>query len=363
MSSLRTIVTWAKDEPPTPDSSSDHADSPSYDRRNADSASFNTDTGPPSRWWTFAPPRANSGTDDAGTSQSQAHPGSVRHRSMTWLTSAPVLKDAAAFARKDRQRLDDEKDGLNLRVATQSPDTFTLEQHTTLGPQRSRSEIPPRESLHALQDSADESEVRNLDDDLNEWPIRRKRFRNFILVNPYAPLLFRFVNITSTSVALGIATHIRDTEIRNQVLGAIGSSPIVVIIFAPLTLVHVLVAIYLEYFGRPVGLWRTSAKLAHTLSETLFICAWSAALSLCFDNFFTSPIPCASPSSISWYSQLPRPPSPVLETSVGHEICGDQVALICLVAFGLLTYCFNLIISLFRIMEKVKIRSDVLRAS
>jgi len=148
------------------------------------------------------------------------------------------------------------------------------------------------------------------------------------------------------------------------VLGAIGSSPIVVIIFAPLTLVHVLVAIYLEYFGRPVGLWRTSAKLAHTLSETLFICAWSAALSLCFDNFFTSPIPCASPSSISWYSQLPRPPPPPsLETSVGHEICGDQVALICLVAFGLLTYCFNLIISLFRIMEKVKIRSDVLRAS
>jgi hypothetical protein len=183
------IVAWAKDEPPTPDSSSDHAESPSYDRRNADSASFNTDTGPPSRWWTFALPRANSGTDDAGTSQSQAHPGSVRHRSMTWLTSAPVLKDAAAFARKDQQRLDDEKNGLNLRVATQFPDTFTLEQHTTLDPQRSRSEIPPRESLHALQDHADESEVRNLDDDLNEWPIRRKRFRNFILVNPYAPLV------------------------------------------------------------------------------------------------------------------------------------------------------------------------------
>ncbi len=186
-----TIVAWAKDEPPTPDSSSDRADSPSYDRRNADNASSssNTDTGPSSRWWTFALPRANSGTAGADTSQSQAHPGSVRHRSLTWLASTPVLKDAAAFARKDQQRLDDEKDGLNLRVATQSPDTLTLEQHTTLGPQCSPSENRPRESLHVLQDYADESEVRNLDNDLNEWPIRPKRFRNFILVNPYAPLV------------------------------------------------------------------------------------------------------------------------------------------------------------------------------
>ena len=118
----------------------------------------------------------------------------------------------------------------------------------------------------------------------------------------------------------------------------------------------------LEYFGRPVGLWGTSAKLAYTLSETLFICAWSAALSLCLDNFFTSPIPCAPASSILWYSQLARPQLPPHSVDMGDQICDDQVALICLVAFGLLTYCFNLIISLFRIMEKVKTRLDVLRA-
>lgn len=181
------IVAWAKDEPPTPDSSSDHADSPSYDRRNADNASFSTDTAPPSRWWTFALPRASSSIPAVDAGQSQAHPGSVRNRSMTWLTSTPVLKDATACARKDRQKLDDEeKDSLNLRVATQSPDPFTLEQHTALGP---HSEIRPRESLHALQDHTDENEVQDLDNDPNEWPIQRKRFRNFILVNPYVPLV------------------------------------------------------------------------------------------------------------------------------------------------------------------------------
>jgi len=153
-----------------------------------------------------------------------------------------------------------------------------------------------------------------------------------------------------------MAIRIRNIEIKNKVMGAVGSSPTVVIIFAPLTLVHVMVAIYLEYFGRPLGLWRTSAKLAHTLSEVLFICAWSAALSLCFDNFFTSTIPCASPSSTSWYNHLPRPPSdiPGFEGSLGDQICDHQLSLICLVGVGLTAYCTNLVISLYRVFEKVK---------
>ena len=111
----------------------------------------------------------------------------------------------------------------------------------------------------------------------------------------------------------------------------------------------------LEYFGRPLGLWRTSAKLAHTLFEVVFICAWSAALALCFDNFFTSVIPCASLSATSWYNQLPRPP-PIsgLSPNDGRDICHRQLALICLVGVGLIMYCYNLVISLFRIFEKVK---------
>jgi hypothetical protein len=97
---------------------------------------------------------------------------------------------------------------------------------------------------------------------------------------------------------------------------------VLAIILAPLTLVHVMVAIYvsyspafqcrnhtyalqLEYFGRPLGLWRTSAKLAHTLLEVVFICAWSAELALCFDNYFTSPLNCAPRSTVKWYSELP----------------------------------------------------------
>ncbi|CAL1695371.1 unnamed protein product [Somion occarium] len=144
-------------------------------------------------------------------------------------------------------------------------------------------------------------------------------------------------------------------EKRHSVLGAVGASPTLVIIFAPLTLTHVMIAVYLEYFGRPLGLWRTSGKLAHTLIEVIFICAWSAALALSFDNFFTSVIPCASSSSTAWYNEIQRPPPPPnLSSDVGKTICSQQLALICLVGVGLIMYCYNLVISLFRIFEKVK---------
>jgi hypothetical protein len=94
----------------------------------------------------------------------------------------------------------------------------------------------------------------------------------------------------------------------------------------------------------------------HTLFEVVFICAWSAALSLCFDNFFTSLLPCAAEKHIRWYNQLPRPTIDLhnVEGTAGDEICESQLALICLVTVGLMTYCINLVISLFRIVEKVK---------
>lgn len=125
----------------------------------------------------------------------------------------------------------------------------------------------------------------------------------------------------------------------------------------------------LEYFGRPLGLWRTSAKLMHTLSETLFICAWSAALSLCFDNIFTSPLQCTPRSATRWYSEIPPQVNPITQ-QVGRDeesgptdsICDGQSALIALVAVGLFSYLSNLVISLFRIFEKVKYHTHSLRA-
>ncbi|KIO28770.1 hypothetical protein M407DRAFT_6555 [Tulasnella calospora MUT 4182] len=114
----------------------------------------------------------------------------------------------------------------------------------------------------------------------------------------------------------------------------------------------------LEYFGRPVGLWQTSAKLLHTLLEVVFICAWSASLALCFNDFFTTPLECGPASADRWWSDLPVMPNEVAErfqgTAEGRTLCREQLALICLAFVTLSSYCSNLVISLFRIIEKVK---------
>ncbi|KAJ1300815.1 hypothetical protein OPQ81_002455 [Rhizoctonia solani] len=190
----------------------------------------------------------------------------------------------------------------------------------------------------------------------------KRRLRTYILQNNYVPLFIRLLNIAFTTSTLAVGISTRNLELKNGILGSIGSSPTLVIIFAPPTLVHVMAAIYLEYFGRPLGIWSTSAKLIHTLSEVFFICMWSASLSLCFDNYFTTPLLCAPSSTTRWWNELPPAENDLADDEVTDphlvgQLCSRQLALICLVFFGLSLYCWNLVISLFRIFEKVKHRA------
>ncbi|CUA75554.1 hypothetical protein RSOLAG22IIIB_05952 [Rhizoctonia solani] len=190
----------------------------------------------------------------------------------------------------------------------------------------------------------------------------KRGLRTYILQNNYVPLFIRLLNIAFTTSTLAVGISTRRLELKNGILGSIGSSPTLVIIFAPPTLVHVMAAIYLEYFGRPLGIWSTSAKLIHTLSEVFFICMWSASLSLCFDNYFTTPLACTPISSTSWWNELPAAENAMANDEqtdplLVDQLCSRQLALICLVFFGLSLYCWNLVISLFRIFEKVKHRA------
>ncbi|KAG8739527.1 hypothetical protein FRC10_005475 [Ceratobasidium sp. 414] len=209
---------------------------------------------------------------------------------------------------------------------------------------------------------ADEDDERAKSKRGGRWVQTKRSLRLYILKNDYVPLFIRLLNIAFTTSTLAVSISMRNLEKRHGILGSIGSSPTLVIIFAPPTLVHVMAAIYLEYFGRPLGIWSTSAKLIHTLSEVFFICMWSASLSLCFDNYFTTPLLCTPFSSTSWWNQLPPNENTFADDdTVGpvlvRKLCHRQLALICLVFVGLSLYCWNLVISLFRIFEKVKHRA------
>ncbi|KAJ7070920.1 hypothetical protein C8F01DRAFT_1108340 [Mycena amicta] len=371
--SVKTVVTappWAKDEPPSP------TDNAFSDPLNATESrpsvtSFSTHaSNEPSRWFPFTRPRGGSNAAAMDPEASLSGPSdkgdrknvSFKERSISWL---PTQRDGSTpFPRRHRQHSRASSSinrNWNLSITLPTPPTasFTMQHNATPGwdaPWTSRVGAQgPAGRHHSESSGATDEDSSPVDSEKERavWHRRRKRLRAFILSNAYVPFIFRLINISFTTAALALAIRIRSLERRFHTSGELGSSPTLVIIFAPLTLLHVMSSVYLEYFSRPLGLWRTSHKLAHTLSEVLFICAWSAALSLCFDNFFTSVIPCSSEKNISWYSTIPRPTSqsdPVND----DKRCDDQLALIVLVGIGLLAYCTNLIISLYRIFEKVK---------
>ncbi|KAG1755166.1 uncharacterized protein EDB91DRAFT_1233923 [Suillus paluster] len=385
-STTRTVVTappWAQDEPPSPIDDGDHHP---YDQRPSDVAASRSSFGGlngtwselQSPWGTFS--RSSFGGLNGTWSELQSPWGTfTRPREAQGEPSGQAASKKGAACKKrpslslytNRQSCDEphsstvsplEKGVAQFHVESGAPPSlapFALSHNKTPGwdtPWEPTHDFPTnfRGDYSHLGAPGDRSDGES-GDRSSSGKSRKKRFRTFILTNIYVPLLFRFINITFTTTALALAIRIRMMELHYGVMGIVGSSPTLVIIFAPLTLVHVM----LEYFGRPMGLWRTSGKLAHTLLEVCFICAWSAAFSLCFDNFFTSLIPCASASSIAWYNELSRPKLtlPDLgrnEGGVGDTICDYQLALICLVGVGLVTYCINLVISLFRIFEKVK---------
>ncbi|KAN0135751.1 hypothetical protein V8E53_006642 [Lactarius tabidus] len=362
---------WAKDEPPSPTDSHHALPSPGGSRgqseaRRSDIALHDDSSGGPSdvgehRWFPFTRRRSTL-APEGSTSRLEEKPATLT-MSPSELPVGGVCTPIPEVKSPEPSRSRARDWGLRLTLPSPPATPHALTRSRTPGwdspwVPRPLESLSHRNIYEQLQNggSIEEPQPGSSVTEKNWWLRARKRARAYLLTNTYVPLLFRFVNITFTTAALAIAIRIRRTEERNNVTGILGSSPTLVVIFAPLTLVHVMVAIYLEYFGRPLGLWRTSAKLAHTLLEVLSICAWSAALSLCFDNFFTSPIPCASSSQISWYSDLPRPSSPLGDSAggVGEALCDNQVALICLVGIGLLMYCFNLVISLYRIFEKVK---------
>ncbi|PWN33185.1 uncharacterized protein FA14DRAFT_135279 [Meira miltonrushii] len=183
-------------------------------------------------------------------------------------------------------------------------------------------------------------------------------WRRFLLHNPFVPLLFRLVNIAFTSSTLAVAAKLYIILKREGAEDSVGSSPIVAIIFAPLTLVHVGVQIYVEYFSKPIGLWRVGSKLFYTLTELIFVCLWSAALSLSFDNYFTSTLVCSTLNSpYSGGHDRPVFGQQVLNNpSRKPYICRLQGALIGLVFTSLLAYVVVFSVSLFRIFVRVSKR-------
>lgn len=112
---------------------------------------------------------------------------------------------------------------------------------------------------------------------------------NFLLHNPFAPLFVRTMNLAIATSTLAVAIKERQSLRAEGVEDIVGVSPLLGIIFAPLTLAHIFFQVWLEYFGRPIGLWSVRSKLLGTSIEIIFVGMWSAEMALAWDNYYTTP--------------------------------------------------------------------------
>ena len=198
-------------------------------------------------------------------------------------------------------------------------------------------------------------------------------------------IYIRLVNLGMAATLLGLAITIRLLLIDLDIDGVIGPSTTLIIAYACLTIVHVLMAIYKEYFGRPIGLWGLRSKMLWVCLDLLFIALWSSATTLAINDYINTPLDC-TPMTPWWtsgseyynyqYSYHPQRLTATTATSsrdlqitdelraspqVKH-ICERQIGCFTVAILCLLLYCGNMILSLFRIFETVRRTATPIRS-
>lgn len=223
--------------------------------------------------------------------------------------------------------------------------------------QRRRQNRSRRSGPAALFDEKTGKIVAN-DSSSSSWSAQ---WSSFLLHNPFAPLLLRVINICFTTSTLAIAIRIFHILRVQQARDSVGASPLMGIIIAPLSLVHVGAQVWLEYWGRPIGLWGVGSKLGYQLIELIFIALWSAELALTLDNYATSTLVC-----VNWYSPYSKDTTSaqgaivcdnvgadvLLDPSAKPSICRLQGALIGLTFTTLVAYVLVFAVSLFRTVSR-----------
>ena len=175
--------------------------------------------------------------------------------------------------------------------------------------------------------------------------------------------------------------------------GLMGASTTLLIAFSALTALHVLTAIYREYFGKPIGLWGLRSKMLWVCLDLAFIGFWSASASLALNDYISTPLECTSDTPwwrqglADGYAELLQNlkqshsalanvtsvemishslgivlPFEITDSPLAHQICHKQVGSIVLALITLLLYTGNMVLSLFRIFETVRRTANVDRA-
>ncbi|OCF33215.1 hypothetical protein I316_04956 [Kwoniella heveanensis BCC8398] len=229
----------------------------------------------------------------------------------------------------------------------------------------------------------------------SDW---RRRYRRMLFLDARVTIWLRLVNLAVVVVLLGLAVTIRLELYHLRLAGLIGSSTTMNISYSTLTILHVLTAIYREYFGKPIGLWGLRSKMLWVCLDLLFVGLWSSALTLSTNDLIATPLECTS-GNAWWragladeYAELLDElkllsgtngtsttsiaegvthashsltitlPQMVISSSLAREACRRQAGCIALSLLALLLYGGNMVLSLFRIFETVRRTANVRQA-
>lgn len=64
--------------------------------------------------------------------------------------------------------------------------------------------------------------------------------------NAFVPLGCRFINLVLIITILAIAAHVRGQEARAGLIGVVGSSTLMIIVVAPISMIHIFVNVYVS---------------------------------------------------------------------------------------------------------------------
>ena len=154
-------------------------------------------------------------------------------------------------------------------------------------------------------------------------------------------------------------------------------------------------AIYREYFGKPIGLWGLRSKMLWVCLDIAFVALWSSVLSLSINDYISTPLECdrgypwwtaglsggyarlladlgidpnnpgtsitgtSTGGAITGVDLIKATlgivlPDQVIESARARNICYRQRGEIGLTLMSMLLYGGNMVLSLFRIFETVR---------
>jgi hypothetical protein len=210
-----------------------------------------------------------------------------------------------------------------------------------------------------------------------EW---RKKVRRMLFLDARVTIYIRLFNLAIAVTLLALAVTVRLKVGQLGLRGIIGPSTTLIIAYSCLTIVHVLTAIYREYFGRPIGLWGLRSKMLWVCLDLLFIALWSSGATLAINDYIDTPLDC-TPLTPWWsngieYTDTPNSslpgyalfeasvpvPDDLKSSALAASVCRRQVGCFAVAIVALLLYCGNMVLSLFRIFETVRRTANPIRA-